>query len=73
MVGAAGISAFPMSSRVIAQMAKDEDPYNFILMQAAGANVAGQVASVVAGGLLLAMVALLAILQWVKGQFGTGK
>ena len=57
MVGAAGISAFPMSSRVIAQMAKEEDPYNFILMQAAGANVAGQVASVVAGGLLLAMVA----------------
>ena len=57
MVGAAGISAFPMSSRVIAKMAKEEDPYNFILMQAAGANVAGQVASVVAGGLLLAMVA----------------
>ncbi|MDY5350046.1 MAG: sodium ion-translocating decarboxylase subunit beta [Candidatus Ventricola sp.] len=57
MVGAAGISAFPMSSRVIAQMAKDEDPYNFILMQAAGANVAGQVASVVAGGLILSMIA----------------
>ena len=57
MIGAAGISAFPMSSRVIAKMAKEEDPYNFILMQAAGANVAGQVASVVAGGLLLAMVA----------------
>ena len=57
MVGAAGISAFPMSSRVIAQMAKDEDPSNFILMQAAGANVAGQVASVVAGGLILSMIA----------------
>ncbi len=56
MIGAAGISAFPMSSRVIAQMAKGEDPYNFILMQAAGANVAGQVASVVAGGLILALV-----------------
>ena len=56
MVGAAGISAFPMSSRVIAKMARDEDPYNFILMQAAGANVAGQVASVIAGGLILAMV-----------------
>ena len=57
MVGAAGISAFPMSSRVIAKLAKEEDPYNFILMQAAGANVAGQVASVVAGGLILALVA----------------
>ena len=56
MIGAAGISAFPMSSRVIAKMAKDEDPYNFILMQAAGANVAGQVASVIAGGLILALV-----------------
>ena len=56
MIGAAGISAFPMSSRVIAKMARDEDPYNFILMQAAGANVAGQVASVIAGGLILAMI-----------------
>ena len=56
MVGAAGISAFPMSSRVIAKMAREEDPYNFILMQAAGANVAGQVASVIAGGLILALV-----------------
>ncbi len=56
MVGAAGISAFPMSSRVIAKMAREEDPYNFILMQAAGANVAGQVASVIAGGLILAMI-----------------
>ena len=50
-------SAFPMSSRVIAKMAKEEDPYNFILMQAAGANVAGQVASVIAGGIILAMIA----------------
>ena len=57
MVGAAGISAFPMSSRVIAKLAKEEDPYNFLLMQAAGANVAGKVASVVAGGLILALVA----------------
>ena len=56
MIGAAGISAFPMSSRVIAKMARDEDPYNFILMQAAGANAAGQVASVIAGGLVLAMI-----------------
>ena len=57
IIGAAGISAFPMSSRVIAKMAKEEDPYNFILMQAAGANVAGQVASVIAGGIVLAMIA----------------
>ena len=56
MIGAAGISAFPMSSRVIAKMAKEEDPYHFILMQAAGANVAGQVASVIAGGIILALV-----------------
>lgn len=56
MIGAAGISAFPMSSRVIQKMATEEDPQNFILMQAAGANVAGQIASVVAGGLLLAVL-----------------
>ena len=56
MVGAAGISAFPMSSRVIQKMAKDEDPQNFILMQAVGANVAGQLGSVVAGSMLLALV-----------------
>ena len=56
MVGAAGISAFPMSSRVIQKMATEEDPGNFILMQAAGANVAGQIASVVAGGLVLGLL-----------------
>ena len=56
MIGAAGISAFPMSSRVIQKLATEEDPQNFILMQAAGANVAGQIASVVAGGLLLAVL-----------------
>ena len=56
MVGAAGISAFPMSSRVIQKMATEEDPQNFILMQAAGANVAGQIASVVAGGLVLGLL-----------------
>lgn len=56
MVGAAGISAFPMSSRVIQKMATDEDPQNFILMHAAGANVSGQIASVIAGGLLLALL-----------------
>ena len=56
MIGAAGISAFPMSSRVIQKMATEEDPQNFILMQAAGANVAGQIASVVAGGLVLGLL-----------------
>lgn len=56
MIGGAGISAFPMSSRVIQKIATEEDPQNFILMQAAGANVAGQIASVVAGGLLLAVL-----------------
>ncbi|MBM6943317.1 MULTISPECIES: sodium ion-translocating decarboxylase subunit beta [Collinsella] len=56
MVGAAGISAFPMSSRVIQKLATEEDPQNFILMQAAGANVAGQIASVVAGGLVLGLL-----------------
>ncbi|MGT2743077.1 sodium ion-translocating decarboxylase subunit beta [Streptococcus plurextorum] len=54
MIGAAGISAFPMSSRVIQKMATDEDPQNFILMYSVGANVSGQIASVIAGGLLLA-------------------
>jgi len=53
MVGAAGISAFPMSARVIQKMAQKEDNQNFILMQAVSANVAGQIASVVAGGLVL--------------------
>lgn len=59
MVGAAGISAFPMSARVIQKMAKDEDPTNFILMQSISANVAGQLGSIVAGGLLLAIVPIL--------------
>ena len=56
MVGAAGISAFPMSARVIQKMAKQEDPTNFVLMQSISANVAGQLGSIVAGGLLLALV-----------------
>jgi len=56
MIGAAGISAFPMSSRVVHKMALAEDPYNFILMQATSANVAGQLGSVVAGGVILALV-----------------
>jgi oxaloacetate decarboxylase beta subunit len=57
MIGAAGISAFPMSSRVIQRMAVQEDKHNFILMQAVGANVSGQIGSVLAGGLLLAFLA----------------
>ena len=56
MIGAAGISAFPMSSRVVQRMAKKEDHQNFILMQATSANVAGQLGSVVAGGIILSVV-----------------
>ena len=57
MIGAAGISAFPMSSRVIQKMAAAADRNNFILMQAVGANVSGQIGSVLAGGLLMAFLA----------------
>ncbi len=56
MIGAAGISAFPMSSRVVQRMATEEDPENFILMHAVGANVSGQIASVIAGGLIMALI-----------------
>ena len=56
MIGAAGISAFPMSGRVVQTMAAKEDPTNFILMQAMSANVAGQLGSVVAGSMILALV-----------------
>ncbi|EEX49129.1 MULTISPECIES: sodium ion-translocating decarboxylase subunit beta [Jonquetella] len=56
MIGAAGISAFPMASRIVQKMGAQEKPGNFLLMQAAGANVAGQIGSVVAGGLLLAFL-----------------
>ena len=56
MVGAAGISAFPMSARVIQRMAKEENPHNFVLMQSISANVAGQLGSIVAGGMVLALV-----------------
>ena len=55
-VGAAGISAFPMSSRVVQKLAMEEDPGNVLLMHAAGANVSGQIASVVAGGLVINLV-----------------
>lgn len=53
MVGAAGISAFPMSSRVIEKMGQEADPTNHLLMHAVAANVSGQIASVVAGGVVL--------------------
>lgn len=56
MVGAAGISAFPMSARVINKMGLQEDPQNFLLMHAVGANVSGQIASVIAGGLILNLI-----------------
>jgi oxaloacetate decarboxylase beta subunit len=56
MVGAAGISAFPMSARVMQKMAQKDDPSNFILMHAIGANVAGQIGSVIAGGLILFLI-----------------
>lgn len=56
MIGAAGISAFPMSSRVVQKIAMEEDAGNVILMHAAGANVSGQIASVVAGGLVISLV-----------------
>ena len=56
MIGAAGISAFPMAARVVQRVAQEEDFENFLLMHAMGANAAGQVASVVAGGVLLALM-----------------
>lgn len=59
MIGAAGISAFPMSARVIQKMAKEEDPYNFILMQSISANVSGQLGSIVAGGMVITLVSML--------------
>ncbi|MBE6764376.1 MAG: sodium ion-translocating decarboxylase subunit beta [Ruminococcaceae bacterium] len=56
MIGGAGISAFPMSARVIQKMALKEDNQNHLLMHAVGANVAGQIGSVVAGGIILALL-----------------
>jgi oxaloacetate decarboxylase beta subunit len=55
MVGAAGISAFPMSARVVQKIAQEEDPGNVILPHTIAANVAGQIGSVFVGGLLLAI------------------
>jgi len=56
LVGAAGISAFPMSGRLVQRIAQEEDFSNFILMHAMGANTAGQLGSVIAGGVLLALL-----------------
>ena len=56
MIGAAGISAFPMSARVIHKMGLAEDPQNFLLMHTVGVNVSGQIASVISGGLIVALV-----------------
>ena len=55
LIGAAGISAFPMAARVVQKMAQEEDFENFLLMHAMGANTAGQIGSVVAGGVVLAL------------------
>ncbi len=59
MIGAAGISAFPMSARVVQKLALKEDPTNILIMQATGTNVSGQIASVVAGGVILGLVSSL--------------
>jgi oxaloacetate decarboxylase beta subunit len=59
MIGAAGISAFPMSARVIQKMATEEDPQTFVIMHSVSANVSGQLGSVIAGGIVLALVPLL--------------
>ena len=56
MIGAAGISAFPMSARVVHKLGLEEDSSNFLLMHSIGVNVSGQIASVIAGGLILAIV-----------------
>ena len=56
MIGAAGISAFPMSARVVHKMGQEADKQNFLLMHSIGVNVSGQIASVIAGGLILALV-----------------
>ena len=56
MIGAAGISAFPMSGRVVNQLALKEDNQNFLLMYSISVNVSGQIASVIAGGLILTLM-----------------
>ena len=56
MIGAAGISAVPMSARVVQKLGLKEDPTNHLLMHAIGANVSGQIASVLAGGMILYLI-----------------
>lgn len=56
MIGGCGISAFPMSARIVQKMAQKEDPTNFILMPAIGANVSGQIGSIIAGAIMLALL-----------------
>jgi oxaloacetate decarboxylase beta subunit len=56
MIGAAGLSAFPMSARVVQKMAQQEDPTNILLMPAVGANVAGQIGSIVVGCLIISLL-----------------
>jgi oxaloacetate decarboxylase beta subunit len=55
LIGSAGVSAFPMAARVSNKLGLEEDPHNFLLMHALGANVAGQIGSVVAAGIILAI------------------
>ena len=55
MIGAAGISAFPMSGRVVHKLGLEEDNQNFLLMHSIGVNVSCQIASVIAGGLVLSL------------------
>lgn len=57
LLGAAGISAFPMAARVVQKLGQEEDYENFLLMHAMGANTAGQIASALAGGVVLALLA----------------
>jgi oxaloacetate decarboxylase beta subunit len=57
LIGAAGISAFPMSARIVQRLGQEYDFENFLLMHAMGANTAGQLGSVVAGGVVLALLA----------------
>jgi oxaloacetate decarboxylase beta subunit len=56
LIGAAGISAFPMAGRLVQRVAQEEDFSNYVLMHAMGANTAGQLGSVIAGGVLLTLV-----------------
>ena len=56
MVGAAGISAFPMASRVVQKLGLEADPSNHLLMHAVGTNVSGQIASAIVGGLIIGLV-----------------